>query len=208
VSSTTDVSKLLRPGLLEGVSVLIAGAPCAAADSYDSLAQAVGSACAGLGARVSTWHFDGAPDAGTDLLVITAASLFERESTRKARPEPHASRDALRACLDGAWEMTRAVANAAFIDPGRAGRIAYLAPAPGTGAAELGRHADAARAGLENLARTLSIEWARHNIATVTITPGVQSSDQEVAALVAYLGSPAGAYFSGCVLDLTGPGGG
>jgi NAD(P)-dependent dehydrogenase (short-subunit alcohol dehydrogenase family) len=208
VPSTIDASKLLRPGLLEGVSVLIAGAQYGGADRPDSLAHAIASACAGLGARVSAWQLDDGPDADTDLLVIAAASLFERESAREAQPEQDASRHALRACLDGAWELTRAVASSAFIDRGRAGRIVYLAPAPGEGAEALGSHADAARAGLENLARTLSIEWARHDITTVTIAPGAHSDYQEVAALVAYLGSPAGAYFSGCLLDLSGPGGG
>ena len=82
---------------------------------------------------------------------------------------------------------------------GRGGRIVYIAPSPQDGA-----HAEAARAGLENLSRTLSIEWARHQTTTVTIAPGDETAAQEVAALVAYLASPAGAYFSGCLLDLRG----
>ena len=69
--------------------------------------------------------------------------------------------------------------------------------------ADSAEHADAACAGLENLARTLSIEWARHGITPVTIAPGA-SAMGEAAALVAYLASPAGAYFSGCLLDLPG----
>ncbi len=84
--------------------------------------------------------------------------------------------------------------------PPKAGRIVYLAPAPDAGAP-----APAACAGLENLARTLSIEWARHGITTVTVAPGVRTTAGEVAALTAYLASPAGAYFSGCLLDLRGP---
>jgi NAD(P)-dependent dehydrogenase (short-subunit alcohol dehydrogenase family) len=206
VPGTIDASTLLRPGLLEGVSVLIAQAPDGAGDG--DLARAVGSACAGLGARVSTWQLGDAPDAGTDLLVIDAAGPFAQEHARGAPGEQDTSRDVLRACLDGAWEATRAVADAAFIEPARAGRIVYLAPAPGMEAKELARHAEAACAGLENLARTLSIEWARHDITTVAIAPGAHSRDEELAALVAYLGSAAGAYFSGCLLDLRGPGGG
>lgn len=200
-----DASKLLRPGLLEGVSLLIAQVP--QGDDARALAQAVDSACAGLGARVSMLRAGHAPKADTDLLVIDAGQSFARERAHAAPAERDASRTALRACLDGAWEATRAVANTAFIDPARAGRIVYLAPAPGTEAAGLAQHAEAARAGLENLARTLSIEWARYGITTVTIAPGMHSGDHEVAALVAYLGSPAGAYFSGCLLDLRGPAG-
>ena len=93
--------------------------------------------------------------------------------------------------------------DAAFIPGGRGGRIVYLAPAPGAGA-----HAPAARAALENLARTLSIEWARHGITAVTIGAGDASRASELASLAAYLGSEAGAYFSGCMLDLAGPRGG
>jgi NAD(P)-dependent dehydrogenase (short-subunit alcohol dehydrogenase family) len=96
------------------------------------------------------------------------------------------------------------VAERAFLpgagrEQARGGRIVYVAPAPQGGA-----HAEAARAGLENLSRTLSIEWARHQTTTVTIAPGDETAAQELAALVAYLASPAGAYFSGCLLDLRG----
>ncbi len=65
-----------------------------------------------------------------------------------------------------------------------------------------GEHAGAARAGLENLARTLSIEWARYSITAVAVAPGAATAADEVGALVAYLASPAGAYFSGCLLDM------
>jgi citronellol/citronellal dehydrogenase len=73
-----------------------------------------------------------------------------------------------------------------------------LAPRPGDGT-----HAHAARAALENLSRTLSIEWSRYGIRTTTITPGPRTSDDEVAGIVAYLASPAGDYFSGARLDLS-----
>ena len=103
--------------------------------------------------------------------------------------------------MELAWELTRAVADSAPLSAGWAGRIIYIAPPQRAGA-----HAGAARAGLENLARTLSIEWARHGVTTAAIAPGEETSAQEIGALTAYLASPAGAYFSGCLLDLTGPG--
>ncbi len=114
--------------------------------------------------------------------------------------------DALIATLEASWRVTRAVANAAFI-AGEGGRIVYVAPPtlaagnrrePGAVAA----HADAVRAGLENLARTLSIEWARFGISPVAIAPGPSTAAEQVAGVVAYLASPAGDYFSGCQLDL------
>ena len=104
----------------------------------------------------------------------------------------------LRAAADGSWAATRAVANAAWIDPQRHGKLVLLAPAP-----DAGPHAEATRAALENLSRTLSIEWARFQIRTTTITPGTATTTETLASLVAYLLSPAGDYFSGARLDLS-----
>ena len=73
------------------------------------------------------------------------------------------------------------------------GRVLLIAPEP-----DAGPHAEAARAALENLARTLSVEWARYGITAVAITPGAGTSDVEVAELVCFLLSEAGGYFSGC----------
>jgi NAD(P)-dependent dehydrogenase (short-subunit alcohol dehydrogenase family) len=93
------------------------------------------------------------------------------------------------AVLDEAWDAIRAVLRDGLL-------IVLVAPPPGDA------HAEAARAGLENMARTLSIEWARRGIRPVAITPGATTSPAEVAELVAYLASPAGAYFSGCRFEL------
>ena len=93
------------------------------------------------------------------------------------------------AVLDEAWDAIRAVLRDDLL-------IVLIAPPPGNA------HAEAARAGLENMARTLSIEWARRNIRPVAITPGAATCPAEIAELVAYLASPAGAYYSGCRFDL------
>lgn len=243
---STSPEALLRPGLLDGVAVLLCGAPYpgvpaeasrpfgsslarALALSADVFAADVGAACAALGASVSSCApltetgavaEEAALDAriadvlreagGVDLLVVAGADFFAHGLA--VAGDGHA---ALRACMDGAWSATRAVVNRAFLAlsaageagaggpaqgaDARGGRIVYLAPA-----ADAGAHADAARAGLENLARTLSIEWARHGITTVAIAPGADTPTEQVATLVAYLASPAGAYFSGCLLDLRG----
>jgi citronellol/citronellal dehydrogenase len=127
-----------------------------------------------------------------DLLVVDGAGLF--------------AWGGLRTCLDAAWNITRAVVNHAFLlapaSESRlpSGRVIYVAPTPNAGG-----HSGAACAGLENLGRTLSTEWARYGITVVTIAPGDATPAGEVAALCAYLASPAGAYFSGCLLDLRGP---
>jgi NAD(P)-dependent dehydrogenase (short-subunit alcohol dehydrogenase family) len=231
--STIDASQLLRPGLLHGVSILLAGAQ-APTDGEESFAAAVRDACSALGARVSECAlFDAAratldesaidatvdralADGGSiDLLAVDGASLFagagcgEGADGGGGPASADRARAALVACLDASWNVTRAVANHVFLPgargaPGgrdvRGGRIVYLAPPT-----DAGEHADAARAGLENLARTLSIEWARHAVTPVAIAPGPATMRGEVAALTAYLASPAGAYFSGCLLDLRGP---
>lgn len=196
--TVSEAPGLLRPGLLDEVSLLVAGVAGAEASFGDT----VGEACTELGAHVHTCVPDVADEASVDdtvsavivetgtlnLLVVDGAALF--------------AQGGLRACLDATWNVTRAVVNLAFlaVEQGPSTRrIVYLAPAPGAG-----ESASAARAGLENLSRTLSTEWARHAITVVTIAPGETTTAGEIAALCAYLASPAGDYFSGCLLDLRG----
>ena len=118
---------------------------------------------------------------GADVLVWDGAAAFAGSS----------GVEAVRAALDDGWDAIRG-----SLADGRL--IVLLAPPPGDA------HAEAARAGLENMARTLSIEWARRGIRPVAILPGAATSPAEVAELVAYLASPAGAYFSGCRFELGG----
>jgi NAD(P)-dependent dehydrogenase (short-subunit alcohol dehydrogenase family) len=224
--SAIDASTLLRPGLLEQASIVLARAAPAAADSVGADLDA---AFTGLGARV--WPCElfaelaaegqqdateqAAADAATqaladdgviELLAVDAASVFARAygdsrpgDQREGLGDDDRARDALAACLDASWNVSRVIAERAFLPDSRGGRILYIAPR-----SDAGEHADAACAGLENLARTLSIEWARHGVTAVAIAPGLASA-AEIAALTAYLVSPAGAYFSGCLLDLRGP---
>jgi NAD(P)-dependent dehydrogenase (short-subunit alcohol dehydrogenase family) len=103
----------------------------------------------------------------------------------------------MQAVLDAAWDAVRPVATETMI-PREDGRIVLLAPRPG------GADAAGTRAGLENLARTLSVEWARFRIRPVAILPGAATSPAEVAELVAFLASRAGEYYSGCAFELGG----
>ena len=202
-SPRTFASRLLRAGLLEGVSVLTAGAPDPPAGVHEEVSQAVRSACAELGASLLQWDPARLPGRA-EVVVFDGACAFAACAAEGAcGPEGAGAgqREALDRCMELAWELTHAVADSAPLSAGWAGRIIYIAPPQGAGA-----HAVAARAGLENLARTLSIEWARHGVTTVAIAPGEETAAQEIGALTAYLASPAGAYFSGCLLDLTGPG--
>jgi NAD(P)-dependent dehydrogenase (short-subunit alcohol dehydrogenase family) len=105
----------------------------------------------------------------------------------------------LRESLELAWVATRAVATGALI-PAGAGKVLLIAPRP------TGRpFAAAARAGLENLARTLSVEWARYGLSAVAIAPGERTREEDLAELVSFLVSPAGTYFSGCRFELHDP---
>jgi hypothetical protein len=161
------VTEVLRPGVLAGVRMAVAGA--------GAVGDAVAARAAALGADVR-------PEGEIDVLVWDGTATTGR------------------AALDAAWDA---------IQPAVAGPLAggglllLLAPPPGDA------HAEAARAGLENMARTLSIEWARLGIRPVAVVPGAATAAGEVAELAAFLASPAGAYYSGCRFDLgNGAGGG
>jgi NAD(P)-dependent dehydrogenase (short-subunit alcohol dehydrogenase family) len=103
----------------------------------------------------------------------------------------------LQPALETAWIAARAIATAALIPSGTGGKLILLCPRP-----DAGPRAGAARAALENLARTLSVEWARHSITTVAIAPGATTSAEELAALTCFVVSPGGNYLSGCRLDM------
>lgn len=62
------------------------------------------------------------------------------------------------------------------------------------------------RAAMENLGRTLSVEWARYAVTAVAVRPGSARTGEELAQLVCFLLSPAGEYMSGCQFELGGLG--
>ena len=176
-----DPVALFRPGVLGGVAVALAG------PVRPAVAEVLGS----LGAetrplQVASDEDSPAEAAGIAALIVDAAAAF-------AASDDGDELAPLRAAADGAWIVTRAVANAAWIEPKQpGGKVVFIAPRPSDGT-----HGEATRAALENLARTLSIEWSRYGIRTTTITPADDWSDEQVAGLVAYLVSSGGDYFSG-----------
>jgi NAD(P)-dependent dehydrogenase (short-subunit alcohol dehydrogenase family) len=139
----------------------------------------IAAALSSLGARVND---DGAPRA----LVYDARPGFGAGGA-----------DALRSALDDAWRAISDIANAALIPGEEPSKIVLVGPAPAAGAL-----AEAARAGLENLVRTLSVEWARYSITTVMVAPGATTTEAELCELVCFLVSPGGEYLSGCRLEL------
>jgi hypothetical protein len=91
------------------------------------------------------------------------------------------------------WVAVREVAVGALIPSEAPGKVVLVGPAPAAGAM---------RDALENLARTLSVEWARFGVTTTMVAPGGGTADDDLAEIVAFLCSPAGEYFSGCRLEI------
>ena len=178
---------LLRPGLLDGTTIALAGG-----------ADAAAAALRDLGGR--TPALDG--DLLDEAAVTAAAAALEPRPTALIADAAAAfaaaggGLDGLRTGLDGTWNALRAVVNAA-LRPAGGGIAVLLAAPPGAGP-----HAAALRAALDNLARTTAIEWARHGVRVVAVLPGDATPAADAAQLCAYLVSPAGAYFTGCAFTL------
>lgn len=135
--------------------------------------------------------------------------------------------------LDAPWYLTTQVANRFFI-PAHYGKIVSITMTPHRGM-PLMAHSSAARAGVESLTRNWAAEWGRFGIRAVALAPGIVHTDawqryglspeqvgaglpagrlqtaDEVAAMVAFLFSPAGDYITGTTVtcdggfDIAGP---
>jgi citronellol/citronellal dehydrogenase len=167
-----------------------------------------------------------------DVLVNNAGGQF---TARAEDISPNGWRAVHRLNVDAVWYLTRAVATRSMI-PGGGGLVVFVGLSPRRALPGMA-HASAARAAVENLGRTLAVEWGRHGIRTVTVTPGVIRTEgldgygeeaiaewerevplgrlgapEEVAAVIAFLASPGGAYVSGATVlvdggtDAMGPG--
>ncbi len=160
-----------------------------------------------------------------DLLVNNAGGQFLAPAEAIT---PKGFRTVIELNVVGTWLMTHAVAVKAMIPAGR-GKVVSITLSPHHGQPGMA-HSAAARAAVENLMRTLSIEWARFGIVLNAIASGQVGTEtfmtkypqpvidavadtiplgrigtvDEIAWLVAYLASPAGDFVSGTVLTVDG----
>jgi NAD(P)-dependent dehydrogenase (short-subunit alcohol dehydrogenase family) len=173
---------VLRDGLLDGRAIALVG---------DALAPRLER----LGARVEPVPDPDGDEERVGEWARTAAPLSAL--VYDARPAFGSGGDAaLTESLERGWVAVREVATGALI-PAEAGKVVLVGPHAGAGP-----RAEAARAGLENLARTLSIEWARHGVTAAMVAPGPSTTEAQLAELVCFLVSPAGEYLTGCRLEL------
>jgi len=141
---------------------------------------------------------------------------------------PKGFRTVIELNVTGTWLMSHAAATKAFI-PAGGGKILSVTLSPHNGMPGM-VHSGAARAAVENMMRTLSIEWARFGITTCAIAAGQFATEtlltkyppqivervahsipvgrtgrpEEVAWLLAYLASPAGDFYSGTTITIDG----
>jgi citronellol/citronellal dehydrogenase len=128
----------------------------------------------------------------------------------------------------GTWLMTHAAATKAFI-PQESGKVMSVTLSPHNGMPAM-VHSGAARAAVENMMRTLAVEWSRFAIKTVSLAAGQFATEtlltkyprevvdnvarsiplgrtgraEEMAWVVAYLASPAGDFVSGTTITIDG----
>jgi citronellol/citronellal dehydrogenase len=160
-----------------------------------------------------------------DVLVNNAGGQFMGPAEAIT---PKGFRTVIELNVVGTWLMTHAAASKAFIPQG-GGKVLSVTLSPHHGMPGM-VHSGAARAAVENMMRTLSVEWSRFRIKlcalaagqfdtetlrtkypkevveTVprTVPLGRLGTEEEWAWLVAYLASPAGDFYSGTVITMDG----
>jgi citronellol/citronellal dehydrogenase len=102
-----------------------------------------------------------------DVLVNNAGGQFPKPA---ADLSPRGWEAVIRNNLNGTFFMTSAVAQKAMI-PARRGRIVNVIANIARGFPGMA-HTGAARAGVENLTRSLAVEWATHGIKVNAVAPG------------------------------------
>jgi NAD(P)-dependent dehydrogenase (short-subunit alcohol dehydrogenase family) len=160
-----------------------------------------------------------------DVLVNNAGGQFLAPAETIT---PKGFRTVIELNVQGTWLMTHAAATKAFIPQG-GGKVLSVTLSPHNGMPGM-VHSGAAQAAVENMMRTLAIEWARFGIRTCALAAGQVATEtlltkypqvvvdnlersiplgragrpEEIAWLVAYLASPAGDFVSGTTITVDG----
>jgi citronellol/citronellal dehydrogenase len=249
-------SRIFREGLLDGAVCVISGAGTGLGRATALELAALGATVVGCGRRpepltetvaaireaggsAEAEHvdirddeavrglFDGVVErhGRVDVLVNNAGGQFLSPAEAIS---PKGFRTVMELNVQGTWQMTHAAAEKAFI-PQRSGKVISVTLSPHHGMPGM-VHSGAARAAVENMMRTLSIEWARFNITLCAVAAGQFDTEvlrtkypkqvsenvartvplqrlgtpAEMAWMIAYLASPAGDFLSGCVVTVDG----
>jgi citronellol/citronellal dehydrogenase len=252
----SDPSRVFAPGLLAGRVCLVSGAGSGLGRATALELAALGATVVGCGRRAEPLEETEAAAAGLDgSFEHEAADIREEEAVeglvdgvieRHGRLDvlinnaggqfmspaeaitPKGFRTVIELNVQGTWLMTHAAATKAFI-PQREGKVISVTLSPHQGMPGM-VHSGAARAAVENMMRTLSIEWARFNVKLCAVAAGQFDTEtlrtkypqqvvenvhrtvplgrlgtpEEMAWLIAYLASPAGDFLSGCVITIDG----
>jgi citronellol/citronellal dehydrogenase len=253
---TDPASRIFRPGLLEGQVCLVSGAGSGLGRETALELARLGAAVVGCGRRAEPLAetaaqaeglagcfeheavdirdeeaveglFDGLLDrhGRLDVLVNNAGGQFLAPAETIS---PKGFRTVIELNVQGTWLMTHAAATKAFIPQG-GGKVLSVTLSPHQGMPGM-VHSGAARAAVENMMKTLAIEWSRFGIKTCALAAGQFMTEtmmtkypqvvvdnlersiplgragrpEEMAWLVAYLASPAGDFFSGTTITIDG----
>ncbi len=254
--SDRSSSQIFASGLLEGQICVVSGAGTGLGKATAVELAALGATVIGCGRRTEPLEetakliADAGGKAETEALDIRDAEavdrLFDGVLERHGRLDllvnnaggqfmspaeaitPKGFWTVIELNVQGTWLMTHAAATKAFI-PQQGGKVISVTLSPHNGMPGM-VHSGAARAAVENMMRTLSIEWARFGIKLCAVAPGQFGTEtmrtkypkvvvenversipagrvgepEEMAWLIAYLASPAGDFFSGAVLTIDG----
>ncbi len=249
-------SQVFREGLLEGLVCVVSGAGSGVGRAASLELARLGAIVVGCGRRTEPLEqtaelAQGAPGAfehfSLDIREEEAVDeFFDRLLERHGRLDvlvnnaggqflapaesisPKGFRTVTELNVQGTWQMTHAAATKAFIPQG-GGKVMSVTLSPHNGMPGM-VHSGAARAAVENMMRTLAIEWSRFGIKTCSLAMGHFATDvvgskyppevvknfakmiplgragkaEEMAWLIAYLASPAGDYFSGTTITIDG----
>jgi citronellol/citronellal dehydrogenase len=214
-----------------GAKVIICGRRPERLHDVEREIEADGGACLAIPADVRDPEaVEGVVAAGLerfgaiDVLVNNAGGQF-------AAPAEEISDNGWRAvhrlAVDAVWNVTRTVATRTMI-PRRQGLVVFIGFSPSRGNPGF-VHASAARAAVANLASSLALEWSVHGIRSVCLALGTIATEgldqygeaeidrwrravplgrlgapDEVAALIAFLATPAGSYITATTITVDG----